>query len=167
MITQGCKWPRLGSRGRIGPGWVPKKRNKGGLRLPHPDILLILKKTDQVLGPLLTLAKDGPLRSVSKQTTLRTTITVIESLGDCVFKMDHPNNTHIESEDIHHVQNIKFITHLFMHGKLYTERYIHKDVCSVRHKLNKTVLSLHQWGLGIINMGRCFHEIMNYCMFWK
>ncbi|GFS26498.1 THAP domain-containing protein 9 [Elysia marginata] len=128
---------------------LTKRRNKGGLRLPHPDILVIVKKTDQILRTLLASAKDGPLRSVSKQTTLRTTIAVIESLGDCVFKMDHPNITHIESEDVHHVQNIKFITHLFCkmlfhhHGKLYTESYIQKDVCSVRHKLNKTVLFLH------------------------
>ena len=129
---------------------LTKRRNKGGLRLPHPDIILIVKKTDQVLRNLLTSEKGGPLRSVNKQTTLRTTIAVIESLGDCVFKMDHPNNTHIESEDMHHVQNIKFITHLFCkmlfhhHGKLYTERFIQKDVCTVRHKLNKTVLFLHQ-----------------------
>ena len=129
---------------------LTKRRNKGGLHLPHPDILCIVKKTDQVLRNLLTSEKGGPLRSVSKQTTLKTTITVIESLGDCVFKMDHPYNTHIETEDMHHVQNIKFITHLFCkmlfhhHGKLYTERFIQKDVCTVRHKLNKTVLFLHQ-----------------------
>ena len=104
IIKNSLKMP--GSRGRIGPGWVPKRRNKGGVR-PHPDILLILKKTDQVLRTLLTLAKDGPLRSVSKQTTLRATITVIESLGDCVFKMDHPKNTHFESEDIHHVHMVR------------------------------------------------------------
>ncbi|GFS22961.1 THAP domain-containing protein 9 [Elysia marginata] len=46
---------------------LTRRRNKGGLRLTHPDILVIVKKTDQILRTLLASAKDGP-PSFSEQT---------------------------------------------------------------------------------------------------
>ncbi|GFR70886.1 THAP domain-containing protein 9 [Elysia marginata] len=131
---------------------LTKRRDNDGLRHPHRDVVTVVTKSDQALRHVLCTDEKGPLRSVNNKTITDIPVHVIETYDGDVFDIDHPNDTesHIENEDSHKVQLIKFVSSLFYrlvlhhHGKLYTERYIQNDACTMRHRLNKTVLFLNQ-----------------------
>lgn len=128
------------------------RRDNGGLLYGNKDMFSIIVMADKVLRHLLISEKGGPFRSVNEKTIMRVALEVSAALGSKVFLglKEHRSNCHLDSEDDHPSQilkeacNIFCRTILYHHGKLFTQRTIQDNSASVRHKLNKHVLFLHQ-----------------------
>ena len=129
-----------------------QRRDNEGLLYASSDMFSVISVADKVLRRLLVSDTAGPFRSVSESTVLKVQLEVTETLSSRVFMglKEHRADCHFSSEDDHPTQIIKTACAIFCktmlhhHGKLYTQRFIKQNNCSVRHKMNKTVLFLNQ-----------------------
>ncbi|GFR88084.1 hypothetical protein ElyMa_006091900 [Elysia marginata] len=131
------------------------KKNRGGLIFGSYDFLQVVKAADRSLRRLLITAKGGPLSSVPSMTTCLVTLEATETQRTKVFigLNQHSSDHHRIADDVDHMAYLTdckgnidtfFCKNVLNHhGRLHTERFIHKSQGSVRHKLTKNIPFLH------------------------
>lgn len=123
-------------------------RDRGGLIYPHADVVTIVIETDRILRFMMATSRDCPLQAVNSVFLVRLGIAVIKAVRGNVFLPEHA--VHVETQESHPVQIIKFICNLFcktlLHhlGKLFSDRHLNSDKGSMRHSLSKKILFMHQ-----------------------
>ncbi|RUS69312.1 hypothetical protein EGW08_022929 [Elysia chlorotica] len=124
------------------------RKDRGGL-LASNDVFLIVKTADNVLRHFILTT---PLASLRKKVILKVQIETCKSLAGSVFKEleQHFADTHDPTKDDHRVQMIKTVCQHFTvlvmrhNANIMTQRFARQNKGSLRHKLTKQILFLHQ-----------------------
>lgn len=128
-----------------------RRKNNGGLTFCD-DMYKIIKECDSALRKQLVGPK-GPVLTVTPKLLGHITRHVISCVSNHVFTdiWEHEQNSqHIATEDSHTHQIIKEACRLFCtmiyhhHEHVIRDRYILNDKGTVRHKLTKNIIFLHQ-----------------------
>ena len=123
---------------------------QGGLVLPSPAILKIVKATEVVFKRRVIDNKTSI--NTEKMLDLKIQTAVLKQLGIGIFRnVDGHFFDHEIGQEQDHLSSlmrkvIQRYVHLRlkMYGKMFTEFTVHKNLPSVRHELNKSVLFRHQ-----------------------
>ena len=127
-----------------------KAKQCGGLVMPSPGVLKILKATEVVFKRRVINTEIGITRE--KMLDLKIEHAVMQHLGNGLFcNSDGHFFDHEIGQEIDHLSSLmrmviqKYVKmRLHTYGKKYTEFVVHHNLPSLRHHLNKTILFRNQ-----------------------
>ena len=125
-------------------------KQQGGLILPSPAILRIIKATEVVFKRRVIDNENGI--NTEKMLDLKIGAAVLQQLGVGIFTNanGHFFDHEIGQEQDHLLTLMRKMIQRYVclrlktYGKKYTEFTVHKNMPSLRHELNKTILFRHQ-----------------------
>ena len=122
----------------------------GGLVLPSPAVLKIIKATEVVFKR--RVIDTGRGITTEKMIDLKIETAVIQQLGNGLFNSaDGHYFDHEIGQEMDHLSSLmrsvvqKYVKlRLKTYGKMFSEHIVHQNLPSLRHQLNKTILFRNQ-----------------------
>ena len=122
----------------------------GGLVLPSPEVLRILKAKEVIFKWRVINTERGI--TVDRMIDLKIESAVVQQIGNRVFNnVDGHYFEHEIGQEMDHLSSLlrtvvqRYIKlRLKTYGKMYTMRIVHQNLPSIRHQLNKTILFRNQ-----------------------
>ena len=114
--------------------------------MPSPAVMHIIKSTEVIFRERIIRSEHG--MTTERNISLKIETAVADQLGHTVFHADnaHYFEHHIGQQRDHLSSLMRLVTRkclnlrLKTYGKLYTEFVVQKNMPSIRHELNKTIL---------------------------
>ena len=125
-------------------------KQKGGLLLPSPAVLKIVKATEVLFKKRVQWQKKGI--TSEKNINLKIQYAILKQLGPNIFNSSSTHFfEHTIGEECNHLTSlVKLVTQKYLslrlktYGKRYTEMVVHQNEPSLRHELTKTILFRNQ-----------------------
>ena len=125
-------------------------KQKGGLILPSPAVMKILKATEVVFKRRVIDTKLGI--NMEKMLDLKIESAVVQQLGHGIFNNEDGHFfDHQTGQEMDHLSSLmrsviqKYTSlRLKTYGKMYSEFVVHRNLPSLRHQLTKTILFRNQ-----------------------
>jgi hypothetical protein len=121
-----------------------KRVDRGGLCYASNDLWQVVRGADAALRKLLVENDQGPMCFVNEDSLGAIVNLVQDNISQSVFDKHPPPDAEIHKKKL--VQQIcSYFTQIMFHhhAKLFNDRFILKNKCSLRHHLTKTMLFLH------------------------